>query len=65
MVGEEGEMVGEEALCTVVLESCSDDALAGSNVEDGDDPDKALVDAAGMVVYVPLTVPLISGQSTL
>ena len=68
MVGEEGTtavVADGEALWTAVLESCKDNALEVSDVEDGNDPDKVLLDAAGMVVYVPLTVPLISGQSTL
>lgn len=58
-------MADGEVLCTVVLESCWDNALGVFDVEEGNDPDNVLLDAAGMVVYVPLTVPLISGQSTL
>lgn len=65
VVGEEGTMADGDALCTAVLEFCWDNALGASGVEDGDDTDKVLLDAAGMVVYVPLTVPLISEQSTL
>lgn len=48
----------------VVLESCWDNALGVSDVEDGNDPDKEPLEAE-MVVYGLLTVPLISGQSTL
>lgn len=58
-------MADGEAFCMVVLESCWDNALGASDIEDGNDPDKLLLDFAGMVVYVPSTVPLISEQSTL
>lgn len=58
-------MADGEALCTVMLESCSDEAVGVSDVEDGNDPDEVPLDAAEMVEYVPMTVPLISGQSTL